>query len=399
MWVTGALIGEIFARQLALPRVVGYSLVGTAAALLGVGATVPLQGHSRLVVDLALALLLFEVGGRLRGAWLRHNPGLLLLSVLESLGSAAAVFFALRWLFALDVPTALTCAVCSIPASAAIAGRVAWELGADGQVTQRMALLTALNTLIAIIAMTALKGWWLADQRAGVVPIFFQVARSFGGALVMGAILALIIRIVSAKMNLRDESAVLLLLGLLVLGQSLSRVAGFSTLLAPLVAGILLRNLSPRPWAWPRHFGSAGGVLILMMFVVVGSVWKTDDVVQAGGVALVVVVVRAVVKSGAVLLLAPVTHATVRQGLALGLTLVPLSASVLIMLSDLALVAPTLTGAVLPIMVSTVAVLELVGPLAVKFGLGVAGELPPKPVHSTARPVTKTQAPRDGGQS
>ena len=37
------------------------------------------------------------------------------------------------------------------------------------------------------------------------------------------------------------------------------------TLLVPLLAGIWLRNRSERPWVWPRHFGSAGSALVLVM--------------------------------------------------------------------------------------------------------------------------------------
>ena len=45
---------------------------------------------ARLVVDVALALLLFEIGSRVRLRWLRNNPGLMATSVLESAAELAA---------------------------------------------------------------------------------------------------------------------------------------------------------------------------------------------------------------------------------------------------------------------------------------------------------------------
>ena len=69
------------------------------------------------------------------------------------------------------------------------------------------------------------------------------------------------------RLDLVDENAALLLLGLVVLALIGARLFNLSTLLVPLLAGVLLRNTTERPWVWPRHFGTAGGVLVLMMFV------------------------------------------------------------------------------------------------------------------------------------
>ena len=121
--VVGALAGEIIARRTRLPRLVGYTLAGWCAVALGAGLTMPLGNTARLVIDLSLALLLFEIGSRVRLRWLRRNPGLLATSVLESVVAGAAVFWAL--LVLLEQPVAAACAALAVPASAAVAGRVA----------------------------------------------------------------------------------------------------------------------------------------------------------------------------------------------------------------------------------------------------------------------------------
>ena len=84
--VTGALVGEAVRRVFGVPRIVGYSGVGLVLGLAGFGASAP-QGSARLIVDLALALLMFELGSRVRLRWLRANPALLLTSAAESLAS------------------------------------------------------------------------------------------------------------------------------------------------------------------------------------------------------------------------------------------------------------------------------------------------------------------------
>lgn len=374
--VAGAIAGEVVARASRLPRLVGYTAAGCVVAWAGMGPSMPLAGVSRLVVDIALALLLFEIGSRVRLRWLRFNLALFWTSLAEASLSAAAVFAVLSWL-GLPAMTAACCALLAIPSSAAVAGRVAMELGAEGQVTDRMILLTALNTLYAVLALTMLEAWWHAGEAPDVPAALIHLAQSFFGSLVLAALLAAVIAIVARRLDLSNESSVLLVLGLVVLAIAAARSAGLSTLLVPLLAGLLLRNATDRPWVWPRHFGTAGGVVVLMLFVIVGASWS-PAVLAAGGVAaLALLAARALAKGLAVVALARPAGATLRQGLALGITLMPLSATTLVMLSDVYATAPALAAGVMPIVITAVAVLELLGPLAVQFALRLAGDLPP----------------------
>ena len=73
--VIAALAGEAVWRVLRWPRLVGYVIVGTMLALTGRGAGGD-EPALRVVIDGALALLLFEAGARLRLKWLVRNPWL-----------------------------------------------------------------------------------------------------------------------------------------------------------------------------------------------------------------------------------------------------------------------------------------------------------------------------------
>lgn len=371
--VAGALAGEAIARTSRLPRLVGYTLAGWVAAAAGLGAAVPLQGMASLVVDLALGLLLFEIGTRVRLRWLRRNPGLLATSVLESALGAGAVYAAM-WALGQPPLVAAACAVLAVPASAAVAGRVALELGADGQVTQRMQMLTALNTLIGVLALVVFKAAVHADQAPWQEAVT-ALAASSTNALILAALLAGAVALAARRLDLRNESAVLLVLGLVLLAVAMARWLGASTLLVPLLAGLALRNLSDRSWVWPRHFGTAGGVLVLLLFVVVGSAWSAPVLAAGGVTALALLAARSLGKGVAVLLLSPWARSSWRQGLALAVTLTPLSATVLVMLTELMRLEPQLGAKVAPIVLTAVAVLELLGPVAVQLALRLAGEL------------------------
>lgn len=374
--VAGALAGEVIARTSRLPRLVGYTAAGCVVAWAGMGPDMPLSGMPRLVVDVALALLLFEIGSRVRLRWLRFNLALLWTSVAEAGLSAAAVFAVLYWL---DVPTlaAMCCAALAMPSSAAVAGRVAMELGAEGQVTDRMILLTALNTLFAVLALTLLEALWHAGKAPNVPAALLHLAQSFLGSLLLAALLAAVVGVVARRLDLNNESSVLLVLGLVVLAIGAARAAGLSTLLVPLLAGLLLRNLSERPWVWPRHFGTAGGVVVLMLFVIVGASWSPAVLAAGGLAALALLAARGLAKGMAVVALARPAGSTLRQGVALAVTLMPLSATTLVMLSEVYASAPALAAKVMPIAITAVAVLELLGPVGVQLALRFAGDLPP----------------------
>ena len=58
--------GHLVQRYMGMPKVVGYSIVGTVVGLAGFeGALWPLQGIPLFLLELGVAIVLFEAGGRL----------------------------------------------------------------------------------------------------------------------------------------------------------------------------------------------------------------------------------------------------------------------------------------------------------------------------------------------
>lgn len=377
--VSGGILGELVFRRAGLPRVVGYSLVGMLIALIGHGTDDSyLSGSLRLIVDLALGLLLFELGCRVNLRWLHANPALLGTSLAEALLSFLAVVMALRW-FGLNLNVALSCASLTVATSSAVVGRVASELHSAGQVTERMIMLTALNTLFAVLMHKLVLAWLHMDQAGNWTLAIAQTLYTFGGAVLMAVLLAQLVAWGARRLDLRDENSVLLLLGLLMLTLTTARMLNLSTLLVPLLGGVLLRNTTPRPWVWPRHFGTAGGVLVLMLFVIVGASWSLQAFMLGGAAAGVLLLTRAVVKGAVVATGAHWSGISLRQSLALTLALTPLSGTALVMLTDLQLSHPGFSAQVTPVVLSAIAIMALLGPVAVQLALRLSGELRNRP--------------------
>ena len=376
--VAGAILGEAVYRSFGVPRIVGYSAAGMVVTLLGNG--IPegrLTGTLRLIVDLALALLLFELGSRVNLKWLRANPALLWTSATESLLSFAAIVAVLRFV-GIDLNIALACATLTVSASGAVIGRVATELKAAGQVTERMIVLSTLNTLFAVLAHKLITGWLHVDQEGQWIQAIAQPLYTFGGSALIALALAKVVALVMRRLDLRDENSVLLLLGLIVLALTAARLLNLSTLLVPLLAGVMLRNTTERPWVWPRHFGTAGGVLVLMLFVIVGGAWSVTAVAAGAVAGLALLLARALAKTVAVLALARWSGITARQGFALALTLTPISGTALVLLADMHRTQPEFALRIGPIVLTAIAAMELIGPIAVQWGLMLAGEQQPR---------------------
>ena len=144
-----AMAGYLTQRHTGLPKVVGYSLVGTAAGLAGFsGAVWPLQGIGLFLLELGVAIVLFECGGRIPLRWFRHNPMVLVQSIAESVLTYFAVYWVLVWL---NLPTQVAgpLALVALAASPAVLTRV---VGAEEQLTTGLELHTEVGLGAAAVA-------------------------------------------------------------------------------------------------------------------------------------------------------------------------------------------------------------------------------------------------------
>ena len=369
--VCAALLGHLVHSLFALPRVLGYGAMGVALAALGPGEA-GLQGTERLIVDLALAVLLFELGSRVPLGWLRANRVLLLTSLLESALGYGAVFAVLR-IFGFTLEVSLAGAAVLGTSAGALSGRISAELRSAGQVTDRMLVLSALNTLYSVLLLKLLGGS-LHISNGDWIRGLSEPIYTFAGAVVVAALLARAVNSLLRRADLREENPVLMILGLLLLSLTVARMFNLSTLLVPLLGGVLLRNGSERPCIWPRHFGTAGGALVLLMFVVVGATWSWAAMVAGGLVAAALLTARFGAKALVLVSLARFSGIRMRQGAALALCLSPISATVLVLQAELQNGQPAVAAQLAPVVLAALGITILLGPILILLGLRWAKE-------------------------
>ena len=366
--------GYLVQRYSGLPKVVGYSLVGTAAGLGGFGNMLwPLQGIGLFLLELGVAIVLFEAGGRIRLRWFRHNPMVLVQSLAEAGLTGAAVYWLLRSLgLAAEVATAL--AIVAMVASPSVLSRLVLDTRAAGPVTDRALLLSTLGSLYALTLGAAQAGLLHHPQRSAL-DAMAPIAVVLGVSMVVGCALALALRTALRVMSPSSENTAILLLALIAAATAVAAHLGGSAPLAALLGGMLLKHFNPRPWAWPRQMGSAAALLTMMMFVLVSTV-AAQAPWSGATTALVLALLgaRALAKVLGVALGNIGSGASFKQALWVGLAMSPLSAIALLIASQFVSAAPALSEPITQIALPAILLMEVLGAVLATVALARAGE-------------------------
>ncbi len=366
--------GYLCQRHIGLPKVVGYSLVGTFAGLAGFsGALWPLQGIGLFLLELGMALVLFECGGRLPLRWFRHNPMVLVQSVAESGLSFFAVYWVLQWL---GVPerAAAPLAIVALAASPAVLMRVVNDTRAAGPVTERAIVLATLSTLYALTLGSA-QAEVINRPSLTWIDTAYPVMVVLGVSIVVAGLLSIALRIALRFMSPTSENTSILLLTLIAAGTAVAAHMGGSAPLAALLGGILLKQFHPRPWAWPRQLGTASSLLTMLMFVLVSTVAAQAD--WSGpvvGIVLALIGARLLAKVIGVALGNVGSGASWRQALWVGAAMTPMSSIALLIASQFVVASPSTGHLIAQIALPAILLMEVLGAVIATVAIYRAGE-------------------------
>jgi Kef-type K+ transport system membrane component KefB len=370
------IVAERLHGRFLVPRVSSYVMVGLAAGLL-LRPMLYLQEPSySFLANVALALVLFELGYRINLRWFKHNPWVLAVGVVESCVTFAAVYVVCRW-FALPLEVSLVIAALSMSASPGGIVRVANELRGAGQVTERVMHLTAINCLLAILALKLVVGYWhvtaQADWLSAATSSVYGVVVALGLGAAFGVITPRLMRFAGSQGAVAHNATVLFALSVLLLAM-LSFAIQVSALLAALSFGVVARERRVQLTQTQRNFGSAGDVLIIFLFMYVAALIQWQHV--AGGLLLAAALIAARLLSKVVcnVLVARLSGITWRKGALTGLALTPMSAFAILLLEQSQLRGFEPAAAAFVAMTAMMLLQELFGPWVTQRSLMAAGE-------------------------
>ena len=366
--------GYLCQRHIGLPKVVGYSLVGTFAGLAGFsGALWPLQGIGLFMLELGISLVLFECGGRIPLRWFRHNPMVLVQSVAESALTFFAVYWVLLWL---QVPerAAGPLAIVALAASPAVLTRVVNDTRAAGPVTERAIVLATLSTLYALTLGSA-QAEVINRPSLTWIDTAYPVMVVLGVSIAVAALLSMALRFALRFMSPTSENTSILLLALIAAATAVAAHMGGSAPLAALLGGMLLKQFNPRPWAWPRQLGTASSLLTMLMFVLVSTVAaQADWSGPVAGLVLALIGVRLLAKVVGVALGNVGSGASWRQAFWVGAAMTPMSSIALLIASQFVVASPSTGHLIAQIALPTILLMEVLGAVIATVAIYRAGE-------------------------
>lgn len=373
-----AAAGEAAARWLRLPRLLGYLAAG---AVFGVGGYVvellslqPLPAPTlNAALDFAASIILFDLGQRVSFGWLRRNPALLGASALEGGVTFVAVFAAMRALEFAPLPAALIATI-SMSTSPAVVLSLTRELRAQGQVTERILLLTALNSIYAVVLSTLLLAWARVATRGLLDDYLLHPAYLVFGSLAIAAIGARLFHWFAAFVHHERASQLILMLAIISIVFTVSSALRLSPLLALLACGAFVRVFDHGRRLATSDVGLISALALVLFFALSAATIEWNLLVGAGLPALVLGVVRTVCKITAVGALAPLTGVGWRKGVFAGIGLLPMSAIALMLTHQVTELHPQLGAQAGAVVFANVVAFQVIGALALQFALRASGE-------------------------
>jgi Kef-type K+ transport system membrane component KefB len=377
--MVGLIAGEAVRRYLALPRITGYVVAGALVGPQALGLlTDNLLFDLRLLIDLSVGLIVFELGFRLDFQWLRQNRWLLVTAVAESLFCFWAVFGTLVYFDFRPILAAMAAAI-GTATSPAIVMLVVHDLRAQGQITERLLLLTAVNSVFAYVLLTLLLPFLHLEHQAGIDQTLLHPLYLLAGSMAAGAVASALMLRLAAWLGKSEERQFILMVAMVVVTVGAAHALKLSVSLTLLIFGMLARNFDRGYAVLPVHFGHGSQLFFVILFVLVGASLEFSAFGAAAALAVAAfIIVRFLAKGLALMLFGALSG--IRPGGAglLAVALVPLSGSAVVMVRDTTSLYPEFGRELAAVVLSAVVILELLGPIATQFALRRAGEAHPE---------------------
>lgn len=386
-----ALIGGRLAARIHVPRVTGYLIAGLLAGpslahLLGMPALLRAEDLAtlRILAEVTLSLILANIGTQFNLTQLRRWGRQILLFSLGDVGTTFCLVFgatSLTNLLALRLQVAdfsltetsllfgLILAVVSTTTAPAATLMVIREYESEGPVTNSVMTLIGLNNLITLIGFVILSHFLSGTGQP------LDLAIHLAGPLVLGLLLGLILSFWGQRLDLPSEHK-LMLMGGVCLVTALCRQLGLDPLLAAFAMGMTLANACP---GWHKLSSSLKQIdypLYVVFFVIAGANLHLETLAHIGFLGAAYVVARSCGKFFGPRIGAMLGRMGEQERKWVSYTLLAQGGVAIGLSGALKEQWPEGGHLLEAVILGSVVIFEFIGPLAVRYGLIRAGEVP-----------------------
>lgn len=373
------LVGGKIARIFKLPNVSGYLVAGL---FLGPSFTklITAQDVDSLAVisEVALAIIAFSIGSEfVLKDMLKLGKSIVVITLLEVVGAIGVVFSVMYFIFKQPFAFSIVIAAMSAATAPAATLLVVRQYRADGPVTRTLLPVAALDDVFGIIAFgiaMSVARLSVGTTDATLAQMMVQPVIEIVGSLLLGTVLGFILAYVAKKAEDRDELQGMSL-GAIAVATGLSNALGLSALLTNIMMGTILVNVMRHS---TRVFGSVNDFaspVYILFFTLAGASLNLSILKTVGIMGICYIIARAAGKIVGAAVGAKLTSAPETVTKYLGYTLLP-QGGISIGLSVLVRqFLPEYAVAITTIIMFSVLVYEVSGPIFAKLAIQKAGEI------------------------
>lgn len=372
--VVGLLIGEWLHTRFGWPKLIGYVLAGTlfGPSMLG-WISIETLAQTRPIADAALGLLLMETGRRLDLRWLGNNPALLRASLADISLSFIAIFGFALLIVGLSPTWAAATAAVTMASAPAVVLLTVEESRAQGQITERIILHTALGSAASFVIFALVLGVVHAEMSDNWLNAVIHPLWVAFGALLLAWLISRFALLVARRLPKRSLAQVFTLIAMALLAVGVARMLAVPVFLTLFVLGALLVLGDHERTLRYTELPEGHWLLAIILFVIVGASlpwhqfsWLTG--LQAIGLLLA----RAGAKMAALYFAGGELSQAKR--LLVGLGIQPLSATAVFMVYELVGLYPEIGRSALLLPLFAAAIMEIAGPALCRLALVRGGE-------------------------
>jgi Kef-type K+ transport system membrane component KefB len=372
--ILGALGGYLAHRFPWLPSITGFMLIGL---LFGPSGLVVLDeetlAKSRILVDIALGLILYRLGLSLKLSLLRERVTLGVMGLAES-SLTIIVITGVLWIAGFALPVAGLVAAIVVSSSPAVLLHVAHEVRASGDVTETTKTLVAINNVVSFVAFSALLPLVQFSSGKSWSEILLLPTYRFFGSLILGCTAGAVVYVLTHRTREATQYRLAFVIGGVMLTTGLANVFNLSALYAPLVLGIVVKNLEQEDTVSQIQFGESFELFFIVLFVSAGANLHLHDLITLAPVVILLVVTRSLAKVGGVVAVAAATREALNKAVARGMLLIPMAGMAIGLTHTTAELFPDQAASVAAVVLGAVAVFETIGPPLAAYAFNLAGE-------------------------
>ena len=372
------LVTDAIGRRTRLPRVTLLLIFGIVIGPAGFNFLSPNEEKwFSIVADMALIMIGFLLGEKFTLPFLRqHGKVVLWVSVAEVIVTASVVLIGLL-LLGLPKDMALLLAGISTATDPAAITDVVHETYADGEFTRAMLGIVAIDDAWGLIVFSCMLTMVQSfNGQGGTMGPLLSGAWEIGGALLVGIVLGIPMAYVTGRIR-PGEPSLVEALGAVFLCGGIAIWLKVSFLLASMVLGCVVANLARHHI---RPFHAIEGVewpFMILFFVLAGASLQFKILFHIGLIGSAYIIFRVIGR-----LLGGWTGGTITNSKPLmcrwiGIVLMPQAGVALGMALITIEHRPDLGEIILPVVIASTVLFELIGPMLTRTGLIHVGEVRP----------------------